>query len=453
MASEARFDFLVLGGGSGGVAAARRAAAHGRKVAVVESGRLGGTCVNVGCVPKKIMWSAGALAEAMHDARGYGFALGAAPIELDWKRLKKGRDEYVAFLNAVYRRNLETEGVLRIEGFGRFVAPGTLEVDSGRFSADHVLVATGGKPAIPDVPGAELGITSDGFFELTERPRRAAIVGAGYIAVELAGILRALGSDVTLLMRGGAPLKTFDATLQTALMEHLAASGVVVLPHSEVTRADRAPEEQCLLTTHDGRRLGPFDCVIWAIGRVPRTIGIGLDTVGVRTDAEGHVSVDEFQSTSASGIYAVGDVTGRVTLTPVAIAAGRRLADRLFGGEPDARLDYENVPTVVFSHPPIGSVGLHEHAARERYGAAVKVYIRRFTSLYHALTEHKPKTTVKLVTAGEDERVVGIHVIGLGADEMIQGFAVAVKMGATKADLDRTVAIHPTGAEELVTLH
>lgn len=450
MAKEEQFDFVVLGGGSGGVASARRAAALGKRVALVEAARLGGTCVNVGCVPKKIMWSAASLVEAMHDAKGYGF--GSVTPELDWTRLKRGRDEYVAFLNGVYRRNLENEGVRRIDGFGRFVAKGVLEVNGERLTADHVLVATGGKPSVPDVPGAELGRTSDGFFELTERPRRVAIAGAGYIAVELAGILRGLGSEVTLVMRGDLPLKTFDQTLADELVEHMAESEIVILRRSELARVDRTDMDERVLTTRDGRRLGPFDCFIWAIGRVPLTAGIGLETLGVRTDRDGHLVVDDFQCTSVPGLYAVGDVTGRVPLTPVAIAAGRRLADRLFGGEPDARLDYENVPTVVFSHPPIGSVGLSEEEARSRHGAAVKVYTRRFVSLHYALTDHKPKTTVKLVTVGADERVVGIHVIGLGADEMIQGFAVALKMGARKADLDRTVAIHPTGAEELVTL-
>jgi glutathione reductase (NADPH) len=235
-------------------------------------------------------------------------------------------------------------------------------------------------------------------------------------------------------------------------MEHMEASGIVLARGSEVARVESSSNEERVLVTRDGKRLGPFDCTIWAIGRVPCTSGIGLEMLGVRTDAGGHVVVDEFQSTNVAGIYAVGDVIGRMGLTPVAIAAGRRLADRLFGGEPDARLDYEDVPTVVFSHPPIGSVGLDEEAARKQYGTAVKVYERRFMNLYHALTERKPKTTVKLVTVGEDERVVGIHVIGIGADEMIQGFAVALKMGARKSDLDRTVAIHPTAAEELVTL-
>ena len=445
-----RFDFLVLGGGSGGVACARRAASYGRKVALVEAGALGGTCVNLGCVPKKIMWSAASLAEAMRDARGYGFDV-PAPV-VDWALLKRGRDEYVAFLSGLYGRNLDTEGVTTIVGTGRFVAPHELDVDGRRLVADHVLVATGARPAVPAVPGAELGITSDGFFELAERPRRVAIVGAGYVAVEMAGILQLLGSEVTMLIRGEEPLRTFDRTLRAAVLEHLEASGVRVARGAVVARIDRSAGGELSLPTERGITVGPVDSVLWAIGRTPRTEGLRLELAGVRTDPEGHIIVDDFQTTSAPGVYAVGDVTGRAALTPVAIAAGRRLAERLFGGEPDARLDYENVPTVVFGHPPIGTVGLGEDAARARHGDSVKVYTRRFTSLHYALTAHKPKSTVKLVTVGADERILGIHVIGLGADEMIQGFAVALKMGARRADLDRTVAIHPTGAEELVTL-
>jgi glutathione reductase (NADPH) len=278
-----------------------------------------------------------------------------------------------------------------------------------------------------------------------------AIVGAGYVAVELAGILRTLGAEVTLVMRHDEPLRHFDGTLRAALAQHLLASGVRLELSTEVTALSVGAGGALSLSTTKGR-LGPADCVLWAIGREPRTAGIGLETLGVELDSGGHVRVDAFQSTSAPGIYAVGDVAGHVPLTPVAIAAGRRLADRLFGGEPAARLDYDDVPTVVFSHPPIGSVGLSEETARERHGDAVRVYVRRFLSLHHGLTERKPRTTVKLVVVGPEEKVVGIHVIGRGADEMLQGFAVALRMGARKADLDRTVAIHPTAAEELVTL-
>jgi glutathione reductase (NADPH) len=445
-----RFDYLVLGGGSGGVASARRAAAHGKAVCVIESGRLGGTCVNVGCVPKKIMWSAAAIAEALEDAEGYGFDVG--PVKLDFARLKDGRDRYIRYLNEIYAKNLANEGVERIEGYGRFVDAHTIDVGGRRVSAEHVLIATGGYPCRPDIPGAELGITSDDFFGLTALPRRVAIIGGGYIAAELSGVLRMLGSEVTVFLHHGEPLRGFDPMLRTALVEQMKEAGIIVRAWCEAVRVEGAPGA-LTLHTKNAAIFGEFDCVTWAIGRRPKTAGIGLEEAGVALDGEGHVVVDDLQSTSVRGVHAVGDVTGRLQLTPVAIAAGRRLADRLFGGEPEAHIDYENVASVVFSHPPIGTVGLSEDAARARFGEGnVKTYERRFTNLYHALTPRKPKTSMKLVTTGHDERVVGIHVIGLGADELIQGFAVAVRMGARKADLDRTIAIHPTAAEELVTM-
>lgn len=444
-----RFDYIVLGGGSGGVASARRAAARGKKVVLIEGGRLGGTCVNVGCVPKKIMWSAASIGEALEDASGYGFDISRNGF--DWARLKKNRDDYVRFLNGVYERNLATEGVERVEGWGRFLDARTIEVNGRRLTAEHVLIATGGKPRVPDLPGAEHGITSDGFFELTTRPGRVALVGAGYIAMEFAGIFHALGSRVTVLERHERPLRFFDAMLGERLAEHMKETGIVLAGGRNVSELHEAGGE-LLVRTEEGVTYGPFDCVIWAIGRAPSTSGFGLERTGVHTDPSGHVLTDGLQNTNVPGVYAVGDVTGRAQLTPLAIAAGRKLADRLFGGDEAARVDYENVPTVVFSHPPIGTVGLAEDAARAKYGNAVKVYERRFTSLHHAVTERKPRTTVKLVVARPEERVVGIHVIGMAADELIQGFAVALGMGATKADLDRTIAIHPTAAEELVTL-
>lgn len=443
------FDYLVLGGGSGGVASARRARAHGAKVGLIEAGRIGGTCVNVGCVPKKVMWCAASIAESFHDAGAYGFDV--AEPKLDWARLKLHRDRYVEYLNGIYISNLASEGVRRITGYGRFIDAHTLDVGGERFRAEHVLVATGGHPIRPPVPGVELGVTSDGFFEIERQPARAVVVGGGYIGVEFAGVLAALGTKVTLLIHHDALLRGFDRVLGKELREHMEASGVVFVETCDVSRLDREASG-IAVSLCDGRRFGSFDSVIWAVGRAPNTSGFGLDDIGVALDGMGHVVVDDYQNTSTPSVYALGDVTGRISLTPVAIAAGRRLADRVFGGVPGAHLDYQNVPTVVFSHPPIGSVGLSEDDAVEKYGAAVKVYARRFTNLYYGVSERKPKTVVKLVTVGPDERVVGVHVIGLGADEMLQGFAVAVQMGARKADFDRTVAIHPTAAEELVTL-
>ncbi len=444
------FDLIVIGGGSGGLAAGQRAAEHGARVAVVESHRLGGTCVNVGCVPKKVMWYAADLAEGLRDAAGYGFALSVGGH--DWSQLKEKRDAYILRLNDIYATNLAKRGVTLVRGRAGLLDRRTVAVADTRLTAPHIIIATGGQPVLPDIPGSELGITSDGFFELPERPRRVAVVGSGYIAVELAGIFAALGSETSLVLRTGAALKQFDAMLGESALKILGEEGVRIDAHAVPEKLAR--EAQGLrLAVRDGRQLGPFDCVVWAVGRASAVSGLGLRSAGVGCNADGFITTDKYQVTSTAGIYAIGDVTGRAQLTPVAIAAGRRLSDRLFGGKADRHLDYHNIPTVVFGHPPIGTVGLTERAAREDYGDDnVTVFKSSFVPMYHQLTSRKPRCDMKLVTVGPEKRVVGIHVIGPGADEMMQGFAVAVRMGATKADLDDTVAIHPTCAEELVTL-
>ncbi len=447
----AHFDYLVIGGGSGGIASARRAAEHGARVALVEGGRLGGTCVNVGCVPKKIMWSAAGMAEALHEAAGYGFDVDLRAF--DWGALKQRRDAYVARLNGIYARNLEASGVTCLNGWARFVGPRTVEVAGERHDADHVLIATGGRPRVPNVPGAALGITSDGFFDLDRLPRRAVVVGAGYIAAELAGVLAALGTRVTILLRREHLLRTFDSMLREVLLEEMISAGIDVLSCVHLAGIEREPGGALALVSDDGERRSGYDVLLWAVGRDPATETLALERAGVATNAEGAIVVDELQRTSAEGVHAVGDVTGRWQLTPVAIAAGRSLAMRLFGGQPGARLDYENIPTVVFTHPPIGTVGLTEEEARDRYGEeGISVHRARFTNLHYAVTERRTASAMKLVCRRPDERILGVHVIGLGADEMLQGFAVAVRMGATKADFDRTVAIHPTAAEEFVTM-
>jgi glutathione reductase (NADPH) len=314
-------------------------------------------------------------------------------------------------------------------------------------------LAVGGRVKRPELPGAELGVTSDDLFELQQQPARVLIVGAGYIAVEFAGIFHALGSHVTLAYRSASLLRHFDAMLGEALRDEVLRQGIELMPNSTPRALGRDANGKLRLELEQGAPLGGYDAVLWAIGRQPATSGLGLSSLGVELDPEGHVSVDAYQNTSVRGIYSVGDATGRFELTPVAIAAGRRLADRLFGGQVDAKLDYVDIPTVIFSHPPIGSVGMSESDAVSFYGEGnVKVYATRFTNLYYSLTHHKPKTSMKLITVGPEQRVVGVHLFGKGADEMLQGFAVAVRMGATKADFDRTVAIHPTAAEELVTL-
>jgi glutathione reductase (NADPH) len=445
------FDYIVIGGGSGGIASARRAASYGAKVAVIESGRLGGTCVNVGCVPKKIMFNAAAIADALKDAPGYGFDLEARGF--DWERFRARRSAYIERLSGMYSENLDRSGVYVLQGHGHLEGHGRVRVGDRLLASPHVLLAVGGAPRRPEVPGAELGMLSDDIFELRERPRRILIVGSGYIAVEFAGIFRALGSELTLMFRGPRLLRHFDAMLSEALSEEMRHQGIELVPDSVARSLVRAPGGELTLEREQGEPLGGYDAVLWAIGRRPKTAELGLEAVDVTLDADGHIPVDAYQNTSAPGHYSVGDVTGRFELTPVAVAAGRRLADRLFGNQPEAKLDYVDIPTVIFSHPPIGSVGLSEAEANARYGEEnVKVYAARFTSLYYSVLDHKPKTSMKLVTIGPEERVIGVHVLGLGADEMLQGFAVAVRMGATKADFDRTVAIHPTAAEELVTM-
>ena len=447
--TQASFDFLVIGGGSGGIAAARRAALHGARVAVIEQQRLGGTCVNVGCVPKKLMWHAAGFADALHKAEGYGFTVDG--WSLDWGKLVERREAYLRRLNGIYEKNLLADEVTLINGHAQFVAAKTVEVNGERFTAKHILIATGGQPVWPEKPGAALGTDSDGFFALTKQPKRVAVVGSGYIAVELAGMLRALGSEVHLLLRRQQVLREFEPMLGEHLLECMRADGVQVHLETEIERLDEiAGGVKASLTA--GKGSVEVDTVIWAIGRAPNTHELHLEATGIETDSRGAIPVDRYENTAVSGIYALGDVTRKMELTPVAIAAGRALSDRLFGGMLDRKMDYDTVPTVVFSHPPCGSVGLSEPQARKQYGDAVKIYSAAFNALQYGLLDEKQQTKMKLVCVGDDERVVGLHVIGEGADEMTQGFAVAVKMGATKADFDRTVAIHPTSGEEFVTL-
>ncbi len=445
------YDYLVIGGGSGGIASANRAAMHGKICVVIESGPIGGTCVNVGCVPKKIMWHAGQIADAVHRY-GPDYGLRAQAAVFDWATLCASRDAYIERMHAGYASGLQRNGVRLLHGLGRFVDAHTVEVGGETLRAPHILIATGGRPIRPDIPGAELGVDSDGFFALRDMPARTAVVGAGYIAVEIAGVLNALGSQTHLFVRHEAPLRHFDALLGQTLVEVMQSEGPQLHTHAVPAALRRNRDGSLDLQFADGR-VHNTDCVVWAVGRAPNTAGLGLQAAGVATDAAGHVLVDAYQDTNVAGIHAVGDVTGRLTLTPVAIAAGRRLSERLFNGKADECLDYDNVPTVVFSHPPIGTVGLSEAQAREQLGdAEVKVYQSAFTPMYSAVTRARQPARMKLVCAGPEQRIVGIHGIGYGMDEMLQCFAVALKMGATKRDFDNTVAIHPTAAEEFVTM-
>jgi len=444
-----RYDLLVIGGGSGGIAHAQRAAEYGAKAAVVEWGPLGGTCVNVGCVPKKVMWYAAQQAHQFHHAADYGFELAVSGH--DWGALKVRRDAYIKRLNDIYASNLDRHDVTHIAGPARFVDANTVEVNGQEYAAERMVIASGGRPVVPDIPGAELGITSDGFFALEQRPQRVLIAGSGYVAVELAGVFNALGSETQIAVRKDGLLRSFDTMLGTGLVAAMRDSGIA-LHTGVIPAALEEADDGLLLSSADGRTFGPVDCVLWAVGRVPNTEALDVHNAGVMLDDCGFVATDDLQQTNVPHIHALGDVTGRVALTPVAIAAGRRLADRLYGGMEGRQLDYDLIPTVIFCHPTIGTIGMTEKEARAEYGDEVKVYSSEFTAMYYALGDTKRRSSMKLITAGDEERVVGCHIIGEGADEMLQGFAVAMRMGATKKDFDDTVAIHPTSAEELVTM-
>eukprot|EP00533_Pseudo-nitzschia_delicatissima_P009912 CAMPEP_0116087684 /NCGR_PEP_ID=MMETSP0327-20121206/5488_1 /TAXON_ID=44447 /ORGANISM="Pseudo-nitzschia delicatissima, Strain B596" /LENGTH=613 /DNA_ID=CAMNT_0003578755 /DNA_START=93 /DNA_END=1934 /DNA_ORIENTATION=- len=502
------FDFFVIGGGSGGIASARRAASTwNKKVAVAEVGKMGGTCVNVGCVPKKVMWNAASIAEAVHEMHRYGFSMrDEDAISFDWSFLQKRRDAYIKRLNGIYERNLNNSNVKRFMGSASLGSnPHTVHVEVieeikdlteeralnittkktiKTFTAQHILIATGGYPLIPEGEGiAEHCITSDGFFALEEQPLNAVVVGAGYIAVELAGVLQALGTETKLVLRKEMALRSFDPLIRETLDSEMLKQGIDIYRNTggleKVEEVVDSETGETSKTVHlkSGEIIEGVDVVIVAPGRAPLVEPLNLSNRGVLQDAQSnHIVTNEYSETSAEGVYAVGDVTGPIELTPVAIAAGRRLADRLFGvSEDGAKLDgtltngltptstkasFENVPTVVFSHPPIGTIGMTEPEAIGKYGADnIKIYQSKFANLYYGIwneegsTDEKPKTAMKLICAGEEEKVVGLHVIGMGADELLQGFGVAIKMGATKADFDNCMAIHPTAAEELVTLH
>jgi glutathione reductase (NADPH) len=449
------YDLIAIGAGSGGLSVVEKAAKHGAKCAVVEvNDDLGGTCVNRGCVPKKVMWFAANLAHAQYEAQDYGFA--TTPGKLDWGKLVSKRDNMIGGITDWYMDSFLAElGIDLLQGHARFVDAKTLEVDGETYTADHIVISTGGRPIVPsDIPGAEHGISSDGFFELDEQPAKVAVVGGGYIALELAGVLNALGSETHMLHQGFPVLIGFDSLMQKVLRTQMEHDGIVFNDNGKIASVEKQADGKLTIHYADGSTLEGLDQLLWAIGRKTNTDDIGLENIGLALAPGGFIDVNDYQETSVPGVYAIGDIINKrgVQLTPVAIAAGRRLGDRLFGGMKDRKLDYSLIPTVMFTHPPIGTIGLSEEAAREKYGDAVKVYSTEFTPMYYSFVKHKAKTAMKLVVVGEDEKIVGCHAIGLGVDEMMQGFAVAIRMGATKQDFDDTIAIHPVSAEEMVTM-
>ncbi|EIK97091.1 glutathione reductase [Pseudomonas sp. M47T1] len=442
------FDLFVIGAGSGGVRAARFAAGFGAKVAVAESRYLGGTCVNVGCVPKKLLVYGAHFADDFEQAQGFGWTLGEA--DFSWQTLIANKNREIQRLNGIYRNLLVNSGVTLLEGHARIVDAHHVEVDGQRFSTERVLIATGGWPQIPDIPGREHAITSNEAFFLPQLPKRVLVVGGGYIAVEFAGIFHGLGADTTLLYRKDLFLRGFDRSVREHLSEELTKRGLNLQFNSDIERIDKQADGSLKATLKDGRVL-EADCIFYATGRRPMLDNLGLENVSVKLDDKGFIAVDEQFQTSEPSILALGDVIGRVQLTPVALAEGMAVARRLFKPEQYRPVDYAHIPTAVFSLPNIGTVGLTEEQAREQ-GHEVQVFESRFRPMKLTLTECQERTLMKLVVDASTDRVLGCHMVGPEAGEIIQGLAVALKAGATKQVFDETIGVHPTAAEEFVTM-
>ena len=440
------FDMITIGAGSGGVASSRRAGSYGAKVAICEESRVGGTCVIRGCVPKKLLVYGAQFADAFAEAPGFCWTL--APPVHDWAALIAAKNREIDRLEGVYRDLLRNSGVRLFEGRAVLVDPHTVEIAGQRITAANILIATGAHPVMPAIPGIEHAITSNEALDLPRLPRRIVIVGGGYIAVEFAGIFHGLGAEVTLVIRGEELLTGFDDDLRVGLAQELRRRGLEIRARTQVTRIEKRAHGFDL-TTAQGETLSA-DLVMYATGRRPNTRGIGLEEAGVVLNEEKAVAVDEWSRTSLQHIYAIGDVTDRLNLTPVAIAEGRALAETLFNRNP-IKIDHENVATAVFSQPPIGTVGLTEAEARRRYGA-VDIYCTRFRPMKHTLSGREERTLMKLVVDRQSDRVLGCHMLGADAPEIIQGLAIAITCGATKRQFDRTIGIHPTAAEEFVTL-
>ncbi|GAU89500.1 hypothetical protein RvY_02045 [Ramazzottius varieornatus] len=449
--NECDYDLVVLGGGSGGIATARKAATFGAKVVLVEAKHeLGGTCVNVGCVPKKITWNAASLAMSLeHDMKDYGFDVEYRGF--DWLKFKEKRDAYVRTLNGIYRENLKKDGIELVQGRGKFDQDGNLKVGDRTLEGRFYLIAAGGRPKWPEIPGADLGIDSDGFFQLEKQPKSVAVVGGGYIGVEICGMFRALGSKAEIFIKEERPLIHHDEMLGNAVTEQFRSIGINLHFNVKVSAVEKAEDKTLTLVT-PVKKYGGFDCVLWAIGRSSNADQIEVKQLGIEVNDRGRIHVDKYQKTSRDNIFALGDITGQKELTPVAIAAGRRLATRLFGND-KAYLNYDNIASVVFGHPPMASVGLNEEEAKTKYGEdKIRIDNTSFTPMYYAMTQHKAKAAIKMISTKSDDKIVGLHMVGPGSDEAMQGFAIAIRMGATRKDFGETVSIHPTCSEEVPIL-
>ncbi len=440
------FDMFTIGAGSGGVASSRRAGSYGARVAICEDSRVGGTCVIRGCVPKKLLVYGAQFADAFADAAGYGWHV--APPVHDWAALIAAKDREIGRLEGIYRKLLSDANVTLVEGRARLVDAHTVEVGGKRYTAANVLIATGAHPVMPAIPGIEHAITSNEALDLVKLPRRIVIVGGGYIAVEFAGIFHGIGAEVTLVIRGEELLRGFDDDIRVTLAQELRNRGIAIRARTDVTRIEKRGSGVDL-SLSKGDTLSA-DLVMYATGRHPNTRGLGLEEIGVRVGKANAVMVDEWSRSAVPHIYAIGDVTDRLNLTPVAIAEGRALAETLFNNNP-INVDHANVATAVFSQPPIGTVGLTERTAREKYGA-VDIYRTRFRPMKHTLSGREEGTMMKLVVDRRSDRVLGCHMVGADAPEIIQGLAIALKCGATKRQFDQTIGIHPTAAEEFVTM-
>jgi glutathione reductase (NADPH) len=439
------FDYIVIGGGSGGIASAHIARKYGKSVAVVEGGKIGGTCVNVGCVPKKIMWNASSIIEDMHIADSYGIDVS---FTHNWTKMRNGREAYITNINQSYYEFFTEEHIDHYKGWAKFVDNHTLEINGEMISAPHILIATGSESTFLDIPGKEYLKTSDDFFALESLPKKVLVIGNGYIAAELTGLFNGFGADTTMLLRGEQFLSIFDHETANVLRRSMENAGVKFLTSRRLVKLEK--ENDFYVAEYNTGEKDTFEQVYCAIGRSGNIKYLGLENTAIKVENQ-FIPSDDWENTNVEGIYSLGDVSGKVQLTPVAIAAGQKLAHRIFGGQAQSKLDYSNIPTVMFSHPPFGMIGLTEEQARRKH-EDVKTYKTEFNSMFYGLTEKKIPTFMKIIVAGPDEKIVGLHALGRGVDEMMQGFGVAIKMGATKKDFDSTVAIHPTASEEFVTL-